>query len=172
METNTHPYVTLAVQSVRHYLEHGVALPCPKNLTEDLQDSKSVFVTIKNGPRLRGCIGDLTPFHDNLAKEIIHNATSAASRDSRFSPVTLDELPELTFSVDVLTPLEKIEELSQLDCRRYGLAVKAGERLGVLLPDLKGVETVQEQLRICLKKGGIDKDEPYEMYRFEVKRYH
>jgi AmmeMemoRadiSam system protein A len=172
METNPHPYVTLAIQSVRHYLEHGVPLPCPKNLTEDFQDPKSVFVTIKNGPNLRGCIGDLTPFHDTLAKEIIHNATSAASRDPRFPPVSLEELPNLKFSVDVLTPLEKVEDISQLDCRQFGLAVKSEEKLGVLLPDLEGVDTVQDQLRICLKKGRIDKDEPFDMYRFEVVRYH
>lgn len=172
MENNTHPYVILAIQSVRYYLEHGIPLPCPQDLTEDFQAPKSVFVTLKNGPNLRGCIGDLTPFHDTLAKEIIHNATSAASRDPRFPPVTLNELPDLTFSVDVLTPLEKVEDVSQLDCKQYGLAVKKDDRLGVLLPDLEGVNTVAEQLRICLKKGRIGKDEPYEMYRFEVVRYH
>jgi AmmeMemoRadiSam system protein A len=172
METNTHPYVTLAIQAVQHYLDHGVPLPCPDNLAENMKDPKSVFVSIKNGSKLRGCIGDLTPSQNTLAKEIIHNATSAANRDPRFPPVTLDELPDLTFSVDVLTPLEKVEDVSELDCKQYGLAVKTGKRLGVLLPDLDGVDNVAEQLRICLKKGGIDKDEPIEMYRFEVVRYH
>ena len=171
METQPHPYVTLAIQSVQHYLEHGVPLPCPENLPEDLQEPKGAFVSIKNGMKLRGCIGELTPTHDNLAIEIIQNAVSAASRDPRFSPVSWDELPNLTFSVDVLSPLEKVEDVSKLDCKQFGLTVKSGDKQGVLLPDLDGVDTVAEQLRICLKKGGIDESEPYEMYRFEVERY-
>jgi len=96
---------------------------------------------------------------------------SAASRDPRFSPVSQDEIADLTFSVDVLTPLEKVEDVSQLDCKRFGLTVKAEDKQGVLLPDLEGIDSVAEQLRICLKKGGIDASESYEMYRFEVERY-
>ncbi|GJL77930.1 MAG: hypothetical protein NPINA01_09190 [Nitrospinaceae bacterium] len=172
METNPHPYVALALQSVSHYLEHGVPLPCPKDLTQDLQEPKGVFVSIKNGPRLRGCIGNLTPAHDNLAVEIIHNAISAASRDPRFYPVSQEELSRLTFSVDVLTPLERIDDVSQLDCKKYGVELKAGEKQGVLLPDLEGVDTVAKQLKICRKKAGMTENEPCEMYRFEVKRYH
>jgi len=172
METNPHPYVELAMQSVRHYLEHGIPLPCPNHLPGDFQEPRAVFVSIKNGQQLRGCIGNLSPAHDTLAGEIIHNAISAAARDPRFSAVTQDELPELTFSVDVLTPLEKVEDLSELDPDKYGLMVQYGEKQGVLLPDLDGVNTVADQLRICLKKGRIDPDDPYEMYRFEVQRYH
>lgn len=171
METNTHPFVTLAIQSVRHFLEHGFTLPCPENLSEDLLQPKGAFVSIKNGIKLRGCIGELTPTHENLAIEIIQNAVSAATRDPRFSPVSSDEIADLTFSVDVLTPLEKVDDISQLDCKKFGLTVKAGDKQGVLLPDLDGVDTIAEQLRICLKKGRIDENEPYEMYRFEVVRY-
>lgn len=171
METNTHPYVTLAIQSVRHYLEHGVPLPCPEDLTDDLLQPKGAFVSIKNGRKLRGCIGELNPTHDNLAIEIIQNAVSAASRDPRFAPVSSKELAGLTFSVDVLTPLEKVNDVSQLDCKKFGLTVKSGNKQGVLLPDLEGVDSVADQIRICLKKGGIDESESYEMYRFEVERY-
>lgn len=171
METNAHPYVTLAIRSVKHYLEHGVDLPCPENLTEDLLEPKGTFVSIKNGRKLRGCIGELTPTHDNLAIEIIKNAVAAATRDPRFSPVSQDELANLTFSVDVLTPFEKVEDVSQLDCKKFGLILISGDKQGVLLPDLEGIDTVADQLRICLKKGAIDESESYEMYRFEVERY-
>ena len=172
MKTNSHPYVVLAIESVHHYLEHGVPPPRPEPLTEDLQKKKGAFVCIKNGSKLRGCIGNLTPIHDNLAAEIIQNAVSAATRDPRFPPIDKKELANLTFSVDVLTPLEKVDNVSKLDCRKYGVAVKSGEKLGVLLPDLEGVDTVQKQIEICLKKGGIEKTESCEMFRFEVKRYH
>ena len=171
METKPHPYVTLAIQSVRHYLEHGVPLPCPENLADDLLQPKGAFVSIKNGIKLRGCIGELTPTHDNLAIEIIQNAVSAASRDPRFAPVSSDEIADLTFSVDVLTPLEKVDDVSLLDSKKFGMTVKAGDKQGVLLPDLEGVDSVADQLRICLKKGGIDESESYEIYRFQVERY-
>ena len=171
MQTNAHPYVTLAVRSVRHFLEHGVPLPCPENLTDDLVQPKGAFVTIKNGIELRGCVGELKPSHDNLAIEIIQNAISAASRDPRFPPVSKDEIADLTFSVDVLTPLEKVKDMSELDSKKFGLTVTSGDKQGVLLPDLEGVDTVADQLRICLKKGGIDANESYEMHRFEVQRY-
>jgi AmmeMemoRadiSam system protein A len=171
MESITHPYVTLAIHSVRHFLEQGVHLPCPENLTEDLLHPKGAFVSIKNGMKLRGCIGELTPTHDNLAIEIIQNAVSAASRDPRFPPISKDEIADLIFSVDVLTPLEKVDDVSQLDCKKFGLTVTLGDKQGVLLPDLEGVDSVAEQLRICLKKGGIDACESYEMHRFEVERF-
>ncbi len=171
METHTHPYVALAVQSIRHYLEHGVPLPCPENLTDDFVQPKGAFVSIKNGIELRGCVGELSPSHDNLAIEIIQNAISAASRDPRFSPISKDEIANLTFSVDVLTPLEKVTDMSQLDSKKFGLTVAYGDKQGVLLPDLEGIDSVAEQLRICLKKGGIGVSESYEMHRFEVQRY-
>ncbi len=172
METNTHPYVKLASQSVQHFLEHGIPLSVPDDLDEEWRQPKGVFVCIKKEGQLRGCIGNLSPIHYNLAGEIIQNAISAATRDPRFNAITQDELPELTFSVDVLTPLEKVEEASALDPKRYGLAIHYGKKEGVLLPDLEGVKTVADQLRICFKKGRINEDDPYEMYRFEVKRYH
>ena len=96
---------------------------------------------------------------------------SAACRDPRFSPVSKDEIVDLIFSVDVLTPLERVDDVSQLDSKKFGLTVKAGDKQGVLLPDLEGVDSVADQLRICLKKGGIDESESYEIYRFEVERY-
>lgn len=171
METKPHPYVALAVRSVRHYLEHGVPLPCPENLTEDLLQPKGAFVTIKNRGKLRGCIGELNPTHDNLAVEIIQNAVAAASRDPRFAPVSIDEIKNLTISIDVLTPLEKVNDVSQLDCKKFGLTVTSIDKQGVLLPDLEGVDTVAEQLRICLKKSRISENESYEIHRFEVERY-
>lgn len=172
MERASHPFVTLATQAVRYHLAHGLPLPCPEKLSEELKKKGGVFVSIKKNAELRGCIGNLTPTQLNLAAEIIYSATSAATRDPRFNPVTEDELDDLTFSVDVLTPLKKVLDKSELDCKVYGLAVHYGEKHGVLLPDLEGIGSVDDQIRICLKKGGIKETDPYEMFRFQVERYH
>ena len=166
-----HPYITLAMQSVRHYLAEGTPLPCPDKLPDDMKLTSCVFVSIKKVGKLRGCIGTLTPNRENLALEIIHNAISAATKDPRFDPIDPDELDQLTLTIDVLSPLEKISDSSELDCKKFGLILKHGDKQGVLLPNLDNIETIREQIETCLKKGGIKKGEPYEMYRFEVKRF-
>ena len=169
----THSYVKLAVEAVRYYLLEGELLSCPSPLPNGMEDQSGVFVSIKtkNNHKLRGCIGTVTPSQDNLAKEIIQNAVNAATRDPRFKAITREELDKLSFSVDVLTPLEAIDSPDQLNPQRYGLSIRSNNQQGILLPDLKGVDTTTKQIDICLKKGNIPKNAPFQMYRFEVERY-
>ena len=91
--------------------------------------------------------------------------------DPRFEPVQPSELKDLDYTVDVLTHPEPVESKDQLDPKKYGVIVEAGYRRGLLLPDLEGVDTVDQQIDICRQKGGIGPDEPVKLYRFEVKRY-
>ena len=83
----------------------------------------------------------------------------------------MEELEDLSYSVDVLRPLEKISSTSELDPKVYGLVVRSNGKQGVLLPDLEGVDSIADQIRICRDKGKIADDEPLEMYRFRVDRY-
>ncbi|TDJ57664.1 MAG: AmmeMemoRadiSam system protein A [Nitrospina sp.] len=167
----THPYVSLARESVGHFLNHHTKLPCPDPLSQDLQARTGAFVSIKKKRQLRGCIGTLEPSEANLAVEIIENALKAALHDPRFSPVSVEELEDLSYSVDVLRPLEKISSASDLDPKVYGLVVRSNGKQGVLLPDLEGVDSIADQIRICRDKGKIADDKPLEMYRFRVDRY-
>jgi len=64
-----------------------------------------------------------------------------------------------------------IKNKKELDPRKYGVIVECGFRRGLLLPDLEGVDTVDEQIDICRMKAGIDSNESINLYRFEVKRY-
>jgi hypothetical protein len=130
-----------------------------------------VFVSLKKYGELRGCIGTFEPTRANVAEEIIANAISSATRDPRFPPVNTAELPHLSYSVDVLTKPEPVESQNELDPKRYGVIVESGGQRGLLLPDLEGVNTVEEQISICRQKGGILPHEPVKLYRFEVKRY-
>ena len=82
-----------------------------------------------------------------------------------------DELKDLEISVDVLGETEDVSSPEELDVKRYGVIVSCGERRGLLLPDLDGVDTVEEQIDIARKKGGIGKDEDYTLQRFEVIRH-
>lgn len=132
------------------------------------------FVSLKKDGQLRGCIGTLAPTRASLAEEVCANAVSAGLRDPRFPPVAADELGELVYDVDVLGEPEEVAGPGELDCLRWGVIVSSadGTRRGVLLPDLDGVDTVEEQLRIAARKGGVDlAEEGVRVERFEVARH-
>jgi len=165
-----HPLVRLAKRTVESYVRKGKVVQV-KRLTPEMKPKAGVFVSIHKGGELRGCIGTIEPQRNNIAEEIIVNAISSARRDPRFYPVTADELGELDYSVDVLTEPRPVKSRKQLDAKRYGVIVEAGSRKGLLLPDLEGVESAEEQIGICRQKAGIAPDEPVKLYRFEVERY-
>jgi len=165
-------YVRLARTSVEHFTRTGKRLKCPGGLPAGLLNNRSgVFVSIKKDGNLRGCIGTTAPTENCIAEEIIANGISAASRDPRFDPIQEDEFDCLTYSVDVLSPAEPINGKEELDVNRYGVIVRCGRRSGLLLPALDGVDTVEDQIAIALKKAGINNDEPYTLERFEVIRH-
>jgi AmmeMemoRadiSam system protein A len=165
-----HPLVNLAQKTVESYVRSG-KVPDPSELTQEMRQQAGVFVSIKKLGELRGCIGTFEPTQENVAHEIIVNAISSATRDPRFHPIEEHELPQLSYSVDVLTQPEPVSGPEDLDPKRYGIIVQAGLRRGLLLPDLDGVNTIEEQLAIALAKAGISPDEDFELQRFEVKRY-
>ncbi|MBQ9060360.1 MAG: AmmeMemoRadiSam system protein A [Firmicutes bacterium] len=144
----------------------------PAELPEELLTTQAgAFVSVHEGGALRGCIGTIGPTRATLAEEIIGNAISAATRDPRFSPIRPEELPMLEISVDVLGEAEEIDSEEDLDVKRYGVIVTNGGRRGLLLPDLEGVDTVQQQVEIAKQKAGIRTDEPVQLQRFEVIRH-
>jgi len=170
-----HPYVQLATDTIDAYVRDFRVITPPDGLFERhpaLRGRAGVFISLKKRGELRGCIGTIEPAQSNLALEIIENAVSAATKDPRFRPVVEEELPELVVSVDILTAPERVAGHEDLDVRRYGLIVKAGTRRGLLLPDIEGIASVDEQMAVARKKGGIGEQEPVELYRFQVERYY
>lgn len=166
-----HPLVHLAREAIREYLEKGEIIRPPDGLTHEIRDKRGTFVSLKMRGRLRGCIGTYEPATSCVPEEVIINAISAATRDPRFMPVTLSELKDIDISVDILSPPEPVKAVSELDPKRYGVIVKSGLRRGLLLPDIEGVDTIEEQVEIATRKAGIGPGEPVELSRFEVKRY-
>jgi AmmeMemoRadiSam system protein A len=187
------PYARLARMNVEHYTRTGRSMKasglrgCKSGTAgprgdEPGADSGSwpdelfagragVFVSIKKDGELRGCIGTTAPSRGSIAEEILANSVSAAARDPRFEPIGESELDSLTYSVDVLAEPEPISGPEELDVKRYGVIVSAGGRRGLLLPDLDGVDTPEQQIDIARRKGGIAKHEPYSLERFEVIRH-
>jgi len=167
-----HAYVELAIRAIREYVLKGTRIQPPDPLPPDMRQRAGTFVSIKKKGRLRGCIGTIEPARENIALEIIDNAISSASHDYRFEPVSAGELENLEVSVDVLSEPEDVTDVSSLDPKVDGIIVSAEDgRRGLLLPDLEGVDTVEQQIDICRKKAGIGPDEKISLKRFTVRRH-
>lgn len=138
---------------------------------ELLSSQRGVFVSIKKNSMLRGCIGTIAPSKENVLKEIISNAISACANDYRFDPIDVNELMDLCVNVDVLSELEQVENTEELDAKQFGIVVYCGMKQGVLLPDLSGVDRVEEQLKIATNKAGFHVDEIEKIDRFTVERF-
>jgi len=169
--TSEHPLVQLARATVEAFVREGRVIQPPTDLTPEMKQKAGTFVSLHRRGNLRGCIGTFSATQPNVAQEVIRNAVAAATEDPRFPPVQQRELADLEISVDVLSQPEPVRDASTLDPKRDGIIVQAGYRRGLLLPDLEGVDTVEQQIDICRHKAGIGPNEPVRLQRFEVKRY-
>ena len=168
---NEDPYVKLARLTIEEYINTGNTIEIPSNTQEELLNNKAgVFVSIHKFGSLRGCIGTIMPTTNSIAQEIITNAISASTKDPRFPKIEKEELDYLEINVDVLGEPEDIDSEEQLNVKEYGVIVTSGMKRGLLLPDLDGVDTIEQQVSIAKKKAGI-KDEPYTLQRFKVTRH-
>ena len=175
LNERTHPYARLARRTVERLLNHQ---PIPLSGIDVASDEslwsapQACFVSIKTKRGdLRGCIGTILPAQISLDQEIIANAISASTRDPRFSPMTAAELDNVLFSVDVLSLPEPITDRTMLDPAIWGVIVSKNGRRGLLLPDLDGVDTAEQQLDIAAQKGGIMNLNGALIERFRVDRY-
>ncbi|HTY12583.1 MAG TPA: AmmeMemoRadiSam system protein A [Candidatus Omnitrophota bacterium] len=165
------PLVELAHKAITAYIKEKKIINPPENPTDEMKGRAGVFVCLKKNGDLRGCIGTFSPTTENIAQETIHNAIESATRDPRFPEVKPDELASLDITVDLLTDPLKVASIKELDAKRFGIIVKSGMKRGLLLPDLEGVETPEQQIAIAKRKAWIADEEPIEVYKFEVRRY-
>jgi len=116
-------------------------------------------------------MGELIAHHEDLVAETMDRAAAAAFEDPRFPPLTPEELERTVIDVTLLGPLEPVGSTRELDPQRYGVEVtsRCGHR-AVLLPDIEGIDTVKEQVRIACRKAGIDPKENVAIRRFEALR--
>ena len=162
----------LARQSLEHIITTGKMLPVPNGLEGELSSERAgVFVSIHKNGRLRGCVGTIAPTTQSIAHEIVQNAVSAGLSDDRFEPVAADELPYLDYKVDVLAAPEPITGPDMLDIKRYGVIVTSGFKRGLLLPNLDGIDSIEDQIAIAKRKAGIGDSESVKLERFEVVRH-
>ena len=111
------------------------------------------------------------PTQENIIEEIINNSISASGHDPRFNAVEPRELLNLEISVDILMEPELIDSKNELDVEKYGVIVEKGYKRGLLLPNLDGVDSVEEQINIAMGKAGITSEKGIKLFRFEVIRH-
>lgn len=163
----------LARLTIETFIKSGTVIDPPEDLPDFINARAGCFVSLKTRDgELRGCIGTIDPVKDTLAEEIIANAINSATRDPRFPTVKSAELPDLKYSVDVLSAPEPAS-LEDLDPKIYGVIVEDvdGLRRGLLLPNLAGVDTAAKQVEIATSKAGMRRDAPIKLFRFRADRY-
>jgi len=180
--------VELAKEAIETYVREGKVVSPHEDLSEEFLNQRSgTFVTIMKNGELRGCIGTYLPTRKNIAEEIIYNAIAAATEDYRFGLIEEKELSSLSYIVYILSEPELVRDLKELDPKKYGIIIKIAPitpsgnvvfnghfvaKTGLLLPDLEGVDTTEQQISIACQKGGIDSlKEKFLIYKFSVKKY-
>jgi AMMECR1 domain-containing protein len=167
-----HPYVTLAREAIRHYLETG-EIADPGSQPDD-PPACGVFVSLHESPPagdadgpLRGCVGSYRPRERSLRREIAHSAVAAAVSDPRFPPLQPGEVDSLHVTVYLLGDTEPVETLDELDPAQYGILVEGPSgRTGLLLPAIPGITSAKQQVDLVLKKASFSRYDPIRLYRF------
>lgn len=174
-------YVLLAKQAVEKYILEGKIITPTKDLPRGkaglpknfFSQKSGIFVTIEKNGELRGCIGTFLATKENIAKEIISNAIASATEDYRFETIQKEELPQLSYIVSVINEPKQIKDIKELNPKRFGIIIKTEtSKSGLLLPDLEGVNTVEDQISITCRKGGINpKEEDIIIYKFTTEKH-
>lgn len=166
----------IAAASIQHGLKMGQPLAVdPLEYTPELRDIRASFVTLHKGDKLRGCIGTITAFQP-LVSDVAYHAHAAAFSDHRFSPVCLEEFPELSIHVSVLSVPEPLyfssEEqlLEQLRPGVDGLILQEGWHRGTFLPSVwESLPEPRLFLQQLKRKAGLPAD--YWSNTLKISRY-
>ena len=140
--------VETAVRDRKMYLVGSTGFP-------RLEEARGAFVTLKEHGELRGCIGYITPMK-SLAETVRDVAAYAALEDTRFTPVTTQELPLLEYEISVMSPLRRVLDIKDIKVGKHGLIMKQGDIEGILLPQVPVEEHWDRDTFIqetCLKAG-------------------
>ena len=158
-----------ARQVIDTYLQTDRLPPAPAHFPAEPQ---GCFVCLRRDGQFAVCVGSVVPGEDTLAKEIARHALRAVQQYAERHEMNIDEvIHHLGFTVDLLSDLEPVEQLSDLDPKVYGLVVAGKGRQGVVLPDLEAVETPEQQLELAMRKAGLAEGDAYTMERFRVERH-
>jgi AmmeMemoRadiSam system protein A len=138
-----------------------------------LKENRGAFVTLNKHGQLRGCIGTIQPSRP-LYQVVEEMAAAAAFEDSRFDPLTVQELKDLELEISVLTPLQRVKNIQEIEIGKHGLYIKKGFYSGLLLPQVATDYNWSRQtfLEETCRKAGMDrnawKEKGTEIYMFSA----
>jgi len=142
-----------------------------------LRDKRACFVTLKQGGELRGCVGDIEA-RRSLLESVTTAACAAAFEDPRFPPLRTSELANIRIEVSLLSALEPMAALSEVEALRQirphvdGLLLESGRRRGIFLPQVwDSAPKAQDFLGLLKLKAGLPADfwsDEIRLYRFQV----
>lgn len=153
--------VKLARSAIEEYLKNGEKPDPPEELSEEMKGDRGVFVTLNKNGRLRGCIGRPLPTQP-LMEGVVDSAISAATKDPRFSSMSLEELDDVAIEVSVMTVPEIINVENpknypeKIKVGRDGLIAEYEGRKGLLLPQVpvdQGWDAEEFLSQTCIKAG-------------------
>jgi len=124
----------IAKETILSYVRDG-KVPEFEIRDRRLMANGATFVTINRNGRLRGCIGNITPYMP-LYKSVIRNAIHACSHDPRFPPLSREELEGIEVEVSILSPLKPLKDKGDIKIGRDGLYIVKGGKSGLLLPQV------------------------------------
>lgn len=169
--------IKIARTTVKEYIAgHKTPKLKAKSYSDNIKQHIGAFVTLRKEGKLRGCIGRFNP-NEPLYKVVQDMAISASTRDTRFSAVDEDELDDITIEISVLTPLQKINDISEIELGKHGIYIKKDGSTGTFLPHVATDAgwTLEEFLGHCAKgKAGIGWDgwKNAEIYIYEAVVFH
>ncbi len=156
------------VALARHSLDYGVknGNPPPEEKLKEIfpptpriLQRRGVFVTLKVNGVLRGCIGRIFP-SDPIYRATSEMAVAAALHDSRFKPVTEDELSKITVEVSALTPPRLIGGPEEVRVGTDGVVLYKGRASAVFLPQVATEQGWNREtyLSRLARKAGLSSD--------------
>ena len=146
--------LSMARKAIAEHVTSGKT-PDVETSNPKFKSDGAVFVTIKKNGSLRGCIGNVQAVMP-LYQSVIKNAIAASSSDPRFPPMTKEELKDIDVEVSILSPLNQLRDVTDIQVGKHGLVIRKGMQSGLLLPQVAAElgwdrETFLEQ--ICAKAG-------------------
>lgn len=140
------------------------------------QSGAPLFITLKKGEDLRGCIGTLRP-GKTLLHTVAKTALQSAFEDYRFHPLERSELSEITVEVSILSPMQKINRISEIVPGQHGVYVRKNLNAGIFLPQVwEQIPKLEDFLNeLCHSKAGLSKEAwkhpETEIYIFTVEHF-
>jgi uncharacterized protein (TIGR00296 family) len=136
--------------------------------TPKISERAGIFVTLYNGEELRGCIGVVKsgPLSENLKI-----AAEEATHDSRFDPVRLEEMGEITIEVSILAEPRRVNDRNEVEVGKHGIIIRKGFSSGLLLPQVAVEHGMNRDqfLEAGCRKAGITDGRGAEIWVFEAR---